>query len=89
MNMGEKLTKEEVADMLKEADKNGDGVIDYDGKDPVLVMLFYKHMSSFAISEQHTVWTASSKKCLRRCVKYTDSDRHVHVLSIIRAFALH
>ena len=31
-NLGEKLTDEEVSDMLKEADKNGDGKIDYNGE---------------------------------------------------------
>ena len=31
-NLGEKLTEEEVSDMLKEADKNGDGKIDYNGE---------------------------------------------------------
>ena len=31
-NLGEKLTEEEVQDMLKEADKNGDGKIDYNGE---------------------------------------------------------
>lgn len=30
--MGEKLTEKEVDEMLKKADKNGDGKIDYDGK---------------------------------------------------------
>ena len=32
MNMGEKLSREEVNEMIKDADKNGDGVIDYKGK---------------------------------------------------------
>ena len=30
-----------------------------------------------------------TKKCLRTCTKYADSDHHTHVQSIIRAFALH
>lgn len=30
--MGEKLTDKEVDEMMKNADKNGDGKIDYDGK---------------------------------------------------------
>ena len=29
--MGEKLSDKEVSDMLREADANGDGVIDYSG----------------------------------------------------------
>lgn len=32
MNLGEKLTEEEVDDMIKEADMNGDGMVNYDGK---------------------------------------------------------
>ena len=32
MNLGEKLSDAEVDDMLKEADANGDGQIDYNGK---------------------------------------------------------
>ena len=28
-NMGEKMTDAEVEDMIREADSNGDGVIDY------------------------------------------------------------
>lgn len=31
-NLGEKLTEEEVEDMIKEADMDGDGMINYDGK---------------------------------------------------------
>ena len=32
-NLGEKLTDKEVSDMIKEADTDGDGQINYDGKD--------------------------------------------------------
>lgn len=31
-NLGEKLTEEEVEDMIKEADMDGDGMVNYDGK---------------------------------------------------------
>lgn len=31
-NLGEKLTEEEVEDMIKEADIDGDGMVNYDGK---------------------------------------------------------
>jgi len=31
-SLGEKLNDDEIAEMIKEADKNGDGEIDYEGK---------------------------------------------------------
>jgi calmodulin len=31
-NLGEKVTDEEINDMIQEADTNGDGVINYEGK---------------------------------------------------------
>lgn len=30
-NLGEKLTEEEVDDMIKEADMDGDGMVNYNG----------------------------------------------------------
>jgi len=32
-NLGEKLSEEEVDDMIKEADLDGDGMVNYEGKD--------------------------------------------------------
>lgn len=31
-NLGEKLSEEEVDDMIKEADMDGDGMVNYDGR---------------------------------------------------------
>lgn len=31
-NLGERLSEEEVDDMIKEADMDGDGMVNYDGK---------------------------------------------------------
>lgn len=31
-NLGEKLSEEEVDDMIKEADQDGDGMVNYDGR---------------------------------------------------------
>lgn len=32
MNLGEKLTDDEVEDMIKEADVDGDGMVNYNGE---------------------------------------------------------
>lgn len=34
-NLGEKLTQQEADDMLKEADMDGDGMVNYNGKSPL------------------------------------------------------
>ena len=36
-NLGEKLTDDEVDDMIKEADLDGDGMVNYEGKDAILL----------------------------------------------------
>lgn len=32
-NLGERLSEEEVDDMIREADLDGDGMVNYDGED--------------------------------------------------------
>ena len=46
-NLGEKLTDAEVDEMIKEADTDGDGQIDYDGK-TVKYKLFKKSLPIFS-----------------------------------------
>lgn len=54
-NLGEKLTEEEVEDMIKEADIDGDGMVNYDGEyhndchfRKILIYHLYSH-SEFAM----------------------------------------
>lgn len=39
MNLGEKLSEEEVDDMIKEADMDGDGMVNYNGKRSLIIQL--------------------------------------------------
>lgn len=38
-NLGERLSEEEVDDMIKEADLDGDGMVNYDGENTVQYFL--------------------------------------------------
>lgn len=39
-NLGEKLTDEEVQEMIKEADLDGDGLVNYNGNQWILITIF-------------------------------------------------
>lgn len=49
-NLGEKLTDEELDEMMREADLNGDGHIDYEGKYLKITVLFHFHLRHKAFS---------------------------------------
>lgn len=42
-NLGEKLSEEEVDDMIKEADLDGDGMVNYEGKTLSLFLCCFVH----------------------------------------------
>lgn len=46
-NLGEKLTDEEVEDMIKEADLDGDGLVNYTGKNFLLTATTNSRVSEF------------------------------------------
>lgn len=59
-NLGEKLSQEEVDDMIKEADLDGDGQVNYNGKRVnVAPMFLVKHkIKSLSLSEFVLILTA-------------------------------
>lgn len=48
-NLGEKLSEEEVDDMIKEADLDGDGMVNYHGKNNSKVNVLYNFGSVWKI----------------------------------------
>ncbi|GBM93660.1 Calmodulin [Araneus ventricosus] len=59
-NLGEKLTDEEVEDMIKEADLDGDGLVNYDGQYPPPPFPFFRNSSyAFLLSCNLIVQRAS------------------------------
>ena len=43
-SLGEKLTEEEISEMMKEADLDGDGVINFDGN--IIHHVYFIHVQS-------------------------------------------
>jgi len=53
-NLGEKLSEEEVEDMIKEADLDGDGMVNYDGN--FQLVSFMMITSNISLSFQSLQW---------------------------------
>ncbi len=82
-NLGEKLTDEEVEDMIKEADLDGDGLVNYDGR-------FLKRFGS-RFQKLIFIFNQSLSLCLWRQSTVSCTQRHQlnHQLYHCKSFCLH
>lgn len=51
INLGENITDEEIADMITEADLNGDGRVDYAGLYFIQLTFFFLHITKYLNTE--------------------------------------